>query len=121
MAWQRFATLGTGNGEQTTLNGKKVEQHIVWAGRIGRDTKVLAKDNVNEITSWAAPDGDGNGSYRFDISMCVELPHADGSKFTLAELEPYAQGTCDPGEWVYTKVHTTTSYDGLAFSRTVGE
>lgn len=110
-----------GGSEQTTLNGRKVEQHIVWAGRIGRDTKVLAYDNVNEITSWAAPDGDGNGSYRFDISMCVELPHADGSDFTLAELEPYAQGTCDPGESVHTEVHTTTSHGGLASSGTVGE
>lgn len=96
MAWQRFATLGMGGGsEQTTLNGRKVEQHIVWAGYIGSDTKVLADDNVTEITSWAAPDGGGDGSYRFDISMCVELPHADGSDFTLAELAPYAQGAYD--------------------------
>lgn len=121
MAWQRFATLGTGNAEQTTLNGKKVERHIVWAGRIGRDTKVLAKDNLAEITSWTAPDGDGDGSYRFDISMCVELLHADGSGFKLAELEPYAQGTCTPGDSVCTEVHTTTSHGGLGSSGSVGE
>lgn len=94
MAWQRFATLGTGNGEQTTLNGKKVQQHIIWAGYIGSDTKALAADNVNKITSWTTPENE-SGLYRFDMSMCVELLHADGSVFTLAELAPYAQGAYD--------------------------
>lgn len=119
MAWQRFATLGTGNGEQTTLNGKKVEQHIIWAGCIGSDTKALAADNVDSITSWTTSEN-GSGSCSFGISMCVELLHADGSAFKLAELEPYAQGTYGY-DGVHPQVHTTRGDNEMLATGTVGD
>ena len=105
--------------EQTTLNGRKVEQHIVWAGRIGCDTKAIAADNVNDITSWTTSENE-SGSCSFDISMCVELLHADGSDFTLAELEPYAQGTYGY-DGVHPQARTTRGDNEMLATGTVGD
>lgn len=115
MAWQQVAHFGMGGSGQTTLNGKKVEQHIIWAGNIGSNTKVLADDNVSNITSWKTPDETESNSYEFAITMCVDLLHADGSAFTLAELEPYAQGTCKPGDTVCPEAHVVGSVTGTEF------
>lgn len=109
-----------GGSEQTTLNGRKVEQHIIWAGRIGRDTKVLAADNVTKITSWTTPDDNDGDFYRFDINMAVNLLHADGSDFTLGELSPYAQGACDPSDRVHPEVRPVAPYMGQLGAGSVG-